>query len=59
MKYEDNHYHAMNRSGDKNGNPLPPEEVQRAKRLEDDPEAILRLVDLIFFYVDEKPAILS
>lgn len=49
----------MNRSDDKNGNPLPPEEVKKAKRLEDDPEAILRLVDLIFFYVDDKPAILS
>lgn len=29
------------------------------KRIEDDPEAILRLVDLIFFYIDEKPAIYS
>lgn len=49
----------MNRSEAENGKPLPPEEVKRAKRIEDDPEAILRLVDLIFFYVDEKPAILS
>ena len=32
-----------------------PESVKsEAKRLEDDPEAILKLIDLIFFYVDEK-----
>ena len=29
------------------------------KRIEDDPEAILRLVDLIFFYIAEKSAIYS
>lgn len=37
----------------------PPEAIERAKRLEDDPETILRLVDLILFYVDESPRILS
>lgn len=29
------------------------------KKFEDDPEAILALIDLIFFYVDEKPQIYS
>lgn len=37
-----------------------PESVKsEAKRLEDDPEAILKLIDLIFFYVDEKEPIYS
>lgn len=37
-----------------------PESVNsRGRRLEDDPEAVLRLVDLIFFYIDERPTIYS
>ena len=55
---KDHSLYVMNSGSGENVN-LPAPEVERARLLEDDPEAILRLVDLIFFYVDEGPAILS